>query len=697
MRRLLALIPLLFVTLLHAQQRVTDSLDLQLRNPALADSLRLNSLLALSHAYSATDPDKGLAAGNKALALALRLQDRRGRATALNYMGLNRSARGEDSLALLLYDRALVLRRQEGDSIGVGVLLHHMGISLYNRTQYMPALERQLQAAAHFAQAGARTKWAGATNSIGVIYLAIGDYPAALRYFLQALPVFEQAGMQTQSAQVLTNIGLVYYHQGDYTRSLSYHERARRILEGLGDLYSLQNTLGNLGNTYDNAGEPRRALQCYDSAMAINRRLGNSRGLASNFINIAIVSQGLHLYDSAQRYLDSGAVLSRALGNDYYLSIIHSYRSSLYAEAPAALLARSGISPAGRYGAAAAELQRALALARRNGDLATESEAMGTLSALYEKQGRTGDALQAYKAHVRLRDSLVNSDKRTAMARMEMQYAFDKKQAAAAAARDKEQALAAAEIGRQRTLKNAVGGGAALLLAAAALSFAFYKKRRDAEGRRQEAELRAQVSDTEMKALRAQMNPHFIFNSLNSIGDYIARHDTAAADYYLSRFAALMRMILEHSEHREIPLSEDLKALEAYIELEALRMNHRFSYEIRVDEAIDRESTLVPPLLLQPFVENSIWHGIAPKRGEGHILIEIRREAEMINCIVEDNGAGRAAAAKAPGERKGLGMKITRSRIDILNRLKRSRAGIELSDLAEGMRVELRLPLELLF
>jgi LytS/YehU family sensor histidine kinase len=203
-----------------------------------------------------------------------------------------------------------------------------------------------------------------------------------------------------------------------------------------------------------------------------------------------------------------------------------------------------------------------------------------------------------------------------------------------------------------------------------------------------------------MKALRAQMNPHFIFNSLNSISDYIAKQDVKTADRYLTKFAKMMRLILENSEHKQISLAEDLKALELYMQLEALRLNDKFSYEIKIDDEIDQDITMIPPLILQPFVENSIWHVISQKEGRGKILIEIKKENEMINCAVEDNGVGRNHLMQYEPNgisKKSLGMKITRSRIDILNQPGKTRGAVELLDLAKGMRVEIKFPLALNF
>src|SRR5690606_28415117 len=151
------------------------------------------------------------------------------------------------------------------------------------------------------------------------------------------------------------------------------------------------------------------------------------------------------------------------------------------------------------------------------------------------------------------------------------------------------------------------------------------------------------------KALRSQMNPHFIFNSLNSIGDYILKNDTATAQDYLARFAKLMRMVLENSEHTEIPLSDDLSFIELYLQVESKRLPGRFSYSIHVEDGLDTENTMVPPLLLQPFIENSIWHGFRTIRSGGYNDVEIKTVNNILVCCLEDDGSVRNTRRASPG------------------------------------------------
>lgn len=156
-----------------------------------------------------------------------------------------------------------------------------------------------------------------------------------------------------------------------------------------------------------------------------------------------------------------------------------------------------------------------------------------------------------------------------------------------------------------------------------------------------------------------------------------------------------MRQTLENSAYKEIPLTEDIKNLDLYMSMESLRLNKKFTYEIIIDNDIDRDITLVPPMILQPYVENSIWHGIAKKDGVGKIVVMIEKSGEMLRLIVEDDGIGRQQTGKS--EKQSMGMQITQGRIDIINKLKNSNAAVKLFDKQPGTKVELMLPLELRF
>lgn len=244
---------------------------------------------------------------------------------------------------------------------------------------------------------------------------------------------------------------------------------------------------------------------------------------------------------------------------------------------------------------------------------------------------------------------------------------------------------------------------APLIVAFSFFVFVFYRNQREASFRQKEAELKHQVADVEMKALRSQINPHFIFNCLNSIHRFMDGNKTKEAGEYLIKFSNLIRLVLENSMHREVPLSDDLFALRLYIEMEQLRMNDGFDYVIRIANDVDAENTLVPPLIVQPFVENSIWHGLNNKPERGTITISVSREDNMLKYCVEDDGvkAGVDDVRLIHNiKKKSLGMRLTQERLDVLNQMKDTKAGFTVHDIKgdnnqyKGKRVELLLPFE---
>ncbi len=183
----------------------------------------------------------------------------------------------------------------------------------------------------------------------------------------------------------------------------------------------------------------------------------------------------------------------------------------------------------------------------------------------------------------------------------------------------------------------------------------------------QKTEFNRQLNDMRMEALRAQMNPHFIFNCLNSINRYIIKNDIKSSSLYLTRFAKLIRLILDNSANKSIVLSKEIEALQLYIEMEVFRFENKFSFDITVDPEVDIDNIVIPPLILQPYIENAIWHGLLPKETGGHLSVSIRQNDDYLICEIMDNGIGRKKAMEYNSinspTRKSIGMKLTEERL----------------------------------
>jgi ligand-binding sensor domain-containing protein len=198
------------------------------------------------------------------------------------------------------------------------------------------------------------------------------------------------------------------------------------------------------------------------------------------------------------------------------------------------------------------------------------------------------------------------------------------------------------------------------------LFFKIREKRIKREQIRQTA-INKQIAEIRMIALRGQMNPHFIFNSLNSIQHFITTREKEEALNYLSKFSKLIRKILENSRENTVSISNELQLLELYIQLEQLRFNNKFDYHITIDEKIEMENTEIPPLLIQPYIENAILHGLINKNSKGDLWLSLERNNGLLICKIEDNGIGRARAGEIEqgkvSRHKSLGIKVTEERI----------------------------------
>lgn len=184
---------------------------------------------------------------------------------------------------------------------------------------------------------------------------------------------------------------------------------------------------------------------------------------------------------------------------------------------------------------------------------------------------------------------------------------------------------------------------------------------------RKQENLKYKIIETEMKSLRSQMNPHFIFNSLNSINGFIIENKTHLASDYLTKFSRLIRLILENSKNETITLEKEIETLKLYLLMESLRFEDKFTYSVNVQADIDLDDINIPPLIIQPYVENAIWHGLLPKPQKGWVKIDITQNAERLRISINDNGIGREQAQKNNAGRtksnRSYGMEITQQRI----------------------------------
>jgi len=248
------------------------------------------------------------------------------------------------------------------------------------------------------------------------------------------------------------------------------------------------------------------------------------------------------------------------------------------------------------------------------------------------------------------------------------------------------------------------GSGVLLYLLTVALFYILLSNQAATDAEKREVEARGLARESELKALKTQVNPHFIFNCLNSINRFILENNKSDSSRYLNKFSKLIRMILQNSQSSFIPLKSELESLELYMEMEMMRFDNHFTYKIIVPPEINISQLKVPPLILQPYVENAVWHGLMHKEEKGELMIEVLEEGKFLYLKITDNGIGRQQAeriaSKSATKHKSMGLLITADRIAMMQNTNGNESAVLINDLvhadgsAAGTEVQIKIPVK---
>ena len=352
------------------------------------------------------------------------------------------------------------------------------------------------------------------------------------------------------------------------------------------------------------------------------------------------------------------------------------------------------------YDKAIPYLEKSISKANELQDLEVQKNAVQKLSELYKKTGDSRKALQNYQEYARLVDALYQQKEKEIQTAVSLTSELREKQnrinsleidRELSESRYKltqsEQELTQSNYRRQQLIIYGLIIG--LLLVSIAL-FSLYRSNK---------QKRLANNLLALKSLRSQMNPHFIFNALNSVNGFIAQNDERSANRYLTDFSTLMRNVLNNSEEDFIPLSKEIELLQLYIQLEHSRFQDKFDYEINIDDNLQIDTFQIPPMLLQPYVENAVWHGLRYKKTKGKLVIDFyQKNNETILITISDDGIGRKKSKelKTQNQKKqqSKGMNNIKNRITILNEMYVDKVDVSIADLQEdesGTKVVLTL------
>lgn len=723
---------LLFVVLLHSaclaadQGDGMDSLWRAYQAPHASGRERLISLHEIVRAMRNVDQDSSKALAQKMLREAERAQDTLMTALAYRDLGIAELMVRANDPAMAYLEQALRLYRTKQDStfrVGAGAVLSTMAMAQKNAGHLDKAMDLYRESLAMHHSANDPHGAVYCYNGMGRIREIQGQGDSALAYYGRVVRSSRELHMADMEAGGYGNLANVHASMGHIGEAIDMAYRSLTISEQIGDVRGTAACLTTVSSLKASMGDRGSSLDLLRRALALYKQVDYRQGVmtASSSIGELLLSMGKA--DSATVMLEHALGLERAADAQDLMGNTLRNLGAAYRET-------------GRIADAEALLNEAVQLAQRLGDRTDEALAVALLGrveldrghareavryctnglalagtntatdeyrdnceCLYlanKAMGNGAAALKYHESYIISRDTLTNARARNELTRRDLLYDFSKQQLADSMQHtsertrlEGERTIEAMRADQNRNRGLATGAGALVLLGGIAAWAVTDRKRRHERFEKEAATL-------ETQALRSQMNPHFIFNALNSINAFVQRNDQDSATSYLAKFARLMRLVLENSRHAEVPLASDLEALRGYLDLERMRLDGKFDFSIGMGPGIDPDTVLVPPLVVQPFVENAIWHGVSGMAGKGHISLSIQKRDTTLLWTIEDDGAGRTVKTPdsgVPSKKTSLGTTITRARLDLVRKQHGGTAGFRYTDLPKGTRVEVEMPL----
>ncbi len=527
-----------------------------------------------------------------------------------------------------------------------------------------------------------------AYNLLGKLYRINADFSKALRYHQKAYDLAKKTDDIYNQIYSLNMMGVVYRRMDAVKSALEYHNKALNIAlkapnKNIGILKNIAISHNSIGNIFMLLQRDDLALQHFLNALEIEKKESNILGLAINYQNIGSIYERKGDYDMALKYyrkslsynkqinskigkiicntsianillkkgkthraleiIKPNLALALKLGDAYYLADVYINLGKTYLQNK-------------QYATAEFYLNKGLRLAIDKKLTSVAQAAYEQFSFLKEKQGKFKEALLYHKKFNEKQNEILNEKNRQLVSDVIIkQIKLENKQ--------KMKALGEENLSVKKKLKRTKKSfyysllflGLLIILGAV-----FYKSYQLRNQRK--------LMNLEQNLLRARMNPHFIFNSLNSLKMFIIQQKTKEAVVYLSTFSKLVRTILQSTIDKETTLKDEIETIKKYVSIENIRFSDKINFEINVSDQLNLDELLIPPLITQPFIENALWHGLSPKKGEKKLIVNIFPKDQNYFVIeIIDNGIGRERAAEIREtrtfKRESVGIKLTEERL----------------------------------
>lgn len=517
------------------------------------------------------------------------------------------------------------------------------------------------------------------SQHIATTYQWFGMFNTAIRYFQIAVNGERKNGNKKGLGLALANLGELYSESGDDVKAIQYSKEALEYLAGVNMPYIM--TAINAATYFTN-------LTQYDSALIYIKKAekrATQVNDANNLLLIRLAFGGIYLgqkkYDTARNMLEISVADLTKSGDRWNLTRAYISLANLDTSLH-------------NYKEAKNNLLKGLQIAKEYKQQVLVVSILQNLAIISSKLNDYKTAFEYQRDFLAQKDSLTNEKIKASLADLEISYQTKQKEEKIQLLK-KDNDIKSLQLKSSRQSKYLYLG--IFIMCLIIMAIIFYQK-----GHRNKLETAKMKAELQTRLLRSQMNPHFIFNCLNSIENFIMQNDKRQASDYLNKFSKLIRSILDSSRNEMVPVAKDMEVLKLYIELEQLRFNNKFNYKDFIDPALAGGDYRVPSLLIQSYVENAIVHGLANSENTDlHLTVTASLENDRIKYIIQDNGIGRAKSSEYnrlnKPFHKSIGLKISEDRICLFNGQHGSNGSILITDLIDeynnpdGTKVEITI------
>lgn len=592
---------------------------------------------------------------------------------ALANYGKMQYCTGQLDSAIYYYKRAAV--RAESQNID------REGPALLSKLGYLFQTAGHLDSSAYYFRKGLKVAKSAADSlylgsisvGLGTYYQHLGQMDSAVSLYLRALQIAELIDSKELLITARLNLSTYYYdHQPNKLR-ISDFEEMLRLTREIGDRQREMSVLEWLGYLQTDSGDYELAIAYFNEGLEVSKSIQDAYGelLLLQGISYTYNTSGDHLRSIA----NNNKIIDRARSTGY-----ETYLPSIYTNNVTNYLAL------GQYQNAINDALQAIDAGEKSGQVELYYKVYKDLGTAYEKLGQFRKAYESQVEYTKLNAQILDESKSKQLTEMETKYETEKKEAEIVALSNQAM-IRDLELKQKNTV---IIVGLAMLIFVSIGTYLFIRQRN----------LKSQQTQMELEQrfLRSQLNPHFISNALLAVQNFMLKNQTDNAALYLSKFAKLMRETLENSRKEFILLEDEVKMLSNFIDIHKMRLNDTFDYHIEISEDIDPETDSIPPMFVQPFVENAIEHGIPNAQERGRIDISFAKEGEYISIEVRDNGGGIVSDKAKVSDHVSLSTTIIKERMVVFNKTLKSKIEVAMENVKgenqqiEGSRVELKVP-----